>query len=86
MSSPSFDINGKVAVVTGGAGVLCAAMCRMLVEQGAKVAVLGLHPEPAEALAGELGDSAIGLGCNVLERPALETAAQKVLEIGRAHV
>ena len=38
--SVSFDINGKVAVVTGGAGVLCAAMCRMLVEQGAKVAVL----------------------------------------------
>jgi len=28
----SFDLSGKVAVVTGGAGVLCAAMCRALAE------------------------------------------------------
>lgn len=45
--SVSFDVQGKVAVVTGGAGVLCAAMCRALAAAGAKVAVLDLNAEAA---------------------------------------
>ena len=85
--SVSFDIQGKVAVVTGGAGVLCAAMCRALAEAGAKVAVLDLRPEPAEALAAELGNGAIGLACNVLEKASLEIAAQIVLaKFGRIDI
>jgi NAD(P)-dependent dehydrogenase (short-subunit alcohol dehydrogenase family) len=75
-----FDIKNKIAVVTGGAGVLCAAMCRALVEAGAKVAVLDLRPEPAQALAAELGNGAIGIACNVLDKSSVEVAAQKVLE------
>ena len=51
--SASFDVKGKVAVVTGGAGVLCAEMCRTLAWAGAKVAVLDLRLESAEALAVE---------------------------------
>jgi NAD(P)-dependent dehydrogenase (short-subunit alcohol dehydrogenase family) len=77
--SISFDIQGKVAVVTGGAGVLCASMCRTLAEAGAKVAVLDLRLEPAEALAAEIGNDAIGVACNVLEKASVETAAQVVL-------
>ncbi len=77
--SISFDIQGKIAVVTGGAGVLCAAMCRELAAAGAKVAVLDLRPEPAEALAAELGNGAIGIACDVLEKASVEAAAQKVL-------
>ena len=85
--SVSFDIQGKVAVVTGGAGVLCAAMCRALAEAGAKVAVLDLRPEPAEALAAELGNGAIGLACNVLDKTSIETAAQIVLaKFGRIDI
>jgi NAD(P)-dependent dehydrogenase (short-subunit alcohol dehydrogenase family) len=76
----SFDIQGKVAVVTGGAGVLCAAMCRALATAGVKVAVLDLRREPAESLAAEIGHGAIGVACNVLERASVEAAAQKVLE------
>ena len=45
-----FDVQDKVAVVTGGAGVLCATLCRALAEAGAKVVLV---PEgkgcPAEA-------------------------------------
>ena len=78
--SVSFDVQGKVAVVTGGAGVLCAAMCRALAEAGAKVAVLDLRPEAAEALSAELGNGALGLGCNVLDKISVEAAAQLVLE------
>lgn len=83
----NFDVRGKVAVVTGGAGVLCAAMCRELAAAGAKVAVLDLRPEPAEALAAELGNGAIGVACNVLDKASMEAAAQKVAEIyGRVDI
>jgi len=85
--SVSFDVQGKVAVVTGGAGVLCAAMCRALAKAGVKVAVLDLRPEPAESLAAEIGNSAIGVACNVLEEASVEAAAQKVLEaLGRVDI
>jgi NAD(P)-dependent dehydrogenase (short-subunit alcohol dehydrogenase family) len=77
--SVSFDVQEKVAVVTGGAGVLCAAMCRTLAEAGAKVAVLDLRLEPAESLAAELGNGAFGLACNVLEKASVEAATQKVV-------
>jgi len=76
----AFDVQGKVAVVTGGAGVLCTAMCRALAAAGAKVAILDLRQEPAEALAAELGNEAIGIACNVLDKTSLESAAQKVLD------
>jgi len=75
-----FDISGQTAVVTGGAGVLCAAMCRMLAEAGARVAVLDLRKESAEALAAELGQDAIGVACNVLDKTSIEAAAQQVLQ------
>jgi NAD(P)-dependent dehydrogenase (short-subunit alcohol dehydrogenase family) len=38
----SFDLTGKTAVVTGGAGVLCSTMVRGLVENGVRVAILDL--------------------------------------------
>jgi NAD(P)-dependent dehydrogenase (short-subunit alcohol dehydrogenase family) len=83
----SFDVQGKVVVVTGGAGVLCAAMCRVLAEAGAKVAILDLRPEPAEALAAELGNGAIGVACNVLDKASVEKAAQQVLaNFGRVDI
>ncbi len=77
--SDSFDVKGKVAVVTGGAGVLCAEMCRALANAGAKVAVLDLRLEPAEALASEIGNGAVGVACNVLEKSSVEDAALNVL-------
>jgi NAD(P)-dependent dehydrogenase (short-subunit alcohol dehydrogenase family) len=76
------DLAGKVAVVTGGGGVLCSQMARALAECGAKVAVLDLNHEAAEAVATTLrndGFTAKGFGANVLERPSLEAAAEAVL-------
>jgi NAD(P)-dependent dehydrogenase (short-subunit alcohol dehydrogenase family) len=78
----SFDLSGKVAVVTGGAGVLCAAICRALAAAKVKVAVLDLNTGAANTLAAEIrsnGGEAIGVACNVLEKNSLETAAQEVL-------
>ncbi len=78
-----FDLSGKIAVVTGGAGALCSAMCRALADASVKVAVLDLDPVAAEALAADIrqgGGQAIGVACNVLDRTSVENAAQIVLE------
>jgi len=78
----SFDLSGKVAVITGGAGVLCAAMGAALAEAGVKIAVLDMNAEAAESLAVKLrsaGGEAIGIACNVLEKESLEAAAQEVM-------
>ena len=85
-----YDFSSKTAVVTGGAGVLCAAMCRALAAAGAKLAVLDLNTEAANSLAAEIRSSsadAIGLTCNVLEQASIEAAAKVVVaKFGRVDI
>ncbi len=77
MSVLPIDLTGKTAAVTGGGGVLCGRMAKELAECGARVAVLDLRAEAAEAVAGaitEAGGQAMGIACNVLEKDSLEAA------------
>ena len=74
-------LNGKVAVVTGGGGVLCGIMAKALAKAGAKVAILDLRAEAAEAVAEEIraeGGVAMGLSANVLELASLQAAEEKI--------
>jgi 3(or 17)beta-hydroxysteroid dehydrogenase len=50
-------VEGKVVLVTGGASGLGAAAVRMLVREGAKVAITDLNEAPGQALAQELGEA-----------------------------
>ena len=75
------DLKGKVAVVTGGGGVLCGMFAKALASCGAKVAVLDLRKEAADAVADEIkadGGTAIGVCANVLSRESLEEAKKQV--------
>ncbi len=82
MSLPfDIDLRNKVAVVTGGAGVLGAQMCRALAECGAKVVIVGRDLAKAERLAESInasGGFAQGMSCDVLDRAALENAASHI--------
>jgi len=81
MKGMNVDLNGKVALVTGGGGVLCGCMAKALAESGAKVAVADLKKEAAEGVVKEIeaaGGVALAVACNVLERPSLETALEEV--------
>ena len=65
------DLSGKVALVTGGGGVLCGCMAKALAASGAAVAIADLRKEAADAVAAEIvaaGGKAIGVACNVLDK------------------
>jgi NAD(P)-dependent dehydrogenase (short-subunit alcohol dehydrogenase family) len=85
-----FSLQGKVAVVTGGGGVLCAAICHGLASAGAKVAVLDLMEPAAQRVAQELaarGGEAMAAKADVLSRESMEAARETVLaRFGRVDI
>ncbi len=77
------NLKGRVAVVTGGGGVLCGGFAKDLARQGVKVAVLDLRLDAAQKVADEIiaeGFEAIGVACNVLEKESLEAARAEINE------
>ena len=77
------NLKGRVAVVTGGGGVLCGGFAKDLARQGVKVAVLDLRLDAAQQVADEIiaeGFEAIGVACNVLEKESLEAARAEINE------
>ena len=67
-----FDLTGKSALVTGASGGLGGAIARALHGQGASVALSGTRREALEALAGELGERAHVLPCDLSDAAAVE--------------
>jgi len=77
-----FELNGKVAAVTGAGGVLCSQMAKGLAKAGAKVAVLDLMEEPAKKVADEIikaGGMALAVKCSVLDKKQLEGAKDQII-------
>ena len=75
------NLKGRVAVVTGGGGVLCSGFAKDLANVGVKVAILDLREDAAQKVADEInaaGGEAMGVSCNVLEAESLEAARQKI--------
>jgi len=70
------DINGKVAVVTGGASGIGAACVRAFAAKGAKVAVVDLNAEGARAVAAEVGG--LGVGCNIGDEASVNALVAEV--------
>jgi NAD(P)-dependent dehydrogenase (short-subunit alcohol dehydrogenase family) len=76
-----FALPGKVAVVTGGGGVLCSAMCQALARAGAKVAVLDLLEPAARKVAEEIvaaGGEAMAVPVDVLDKASVQAAGDAV--------
>ncbi|MGH2548542.1 MAG: SDR family NAD(P)-dependent oxidoreductase, partial [Thermomicrobiales bacterium] len=78
-----FGLSDRVAIVTGGSGVLGGAIARGLAHAGAWVVVIGRREKQVETSAAaisETGGSAIGLVADVLDRAQLESVRDTVLE------
>jgi len=68
------DLTGKVAFVTGSTRGIGHAVAGALYQAGARVAVVGRDPARSRAVAAELGERALGVGCDVGDRAQIDAA------------
>ncbi|HEX9412317.1 MAG TPA: SDR family oxidoreductase [Ktedonobacterales bacterium] len=76
-----FSVQGRVALIVGGSGVLGGELARGLARAGARVAVAGRRIEASQRVAEEIraaGGQARGVACDALERASLERAADEI--------
>jgi NAD(P)-dependent dehydrogenase (short-subunit alcohol dehydrogenase family) len=73
-----FDLSGKVALVTGGAGILGRHFVKALLAHGAAVAVVDLDPGAAVDALVPVGGRLAGMACDITDREAFRTVADRV--------
>ncbi len=74
----NFPLSGKIAIVTGGASGIGAAISRAFIAKGAKVAVLDISADIAKAKAAELGENAKPFVCDVSSQQSVNDAIAAV--------
>lgn len=76
------DLKGKVAVITGGAGVLGSSLVEAMASVGMKIAIADINKEVADSVAAKIaeesGATVIGVEANVLDKPSLEKAKLEI--------
>ena len=76
------NLKDKVAVITGGAGIICSTMAKSLAAQGVRTVILDLNKEAAvevaKAIEKEYGTQSIGLSASVLDKVSLEAAKKDI--------
>ena len=79
------NLKDKVAVITGGAGIICSTMARSLAAHGVKTVILDLNKEAAmetaKQIEKEFGVASIGVSASVLDKVSLESAKKEIHEM-----
>ena len=85
-----FDLTGRVAVVTGGVGLLGAEFCRTLAEAGASVTVVDMNASSSQATADALtknGYKALAVPADITQPDSVNALVEKVLaEFGKLDI
>ncbi|NBB83084.1 MAG: SDR family NAD(P)-dependent oxidoreductase [Alphaproteobacteria bacterium] len=79
MTEPTTDLTGKVAMITGASRGIGAEAARAFAAAGARVALLARSEEAIAALAGEIGDAAVAIPCDVSRYWEVETAVNATI-------
>lgn len=77
---PSFDVAGKVAVVTGGARGIGFGTAQALARRGAELVLVDLDQGATESAAAQLPGNALGLVADVTDRGAMQRVVAAVTE------
>ena len=76
------NLENKVAVITGGAGIICSSLARSLAANGVKTVILDLNKDAADAVAREIEKEfdipSMGISANVLDKSSLEVAQKEI--------
>jgi len=85
-----FDLTGRVAIITGGVGLLGTEFCRTLAEAGAAVAVVDLNASASQGTADSLmksGYKALAVPADITQPDSINAMVEKVLsEFGRLDI
>ncbi|MED4572779.1 SDR family oxidoreductase [Brevibacillus agri] len=76
------NLNGRVAVITGGSGVLCSRMAEELARHGMKLAILNRTAEKGQQVVDSIsqaGGTAMAIAANVLDKASLVAAREQIL-------
>lgn len=74
------DLSDKIIAVTGAGGVICGEFARALAACGAKVALLDINFDAAKKIADEIGDNAIAVRCDCLNKDSIIAAKENIEE------
>ena len=74
------NLENKIVAITGAGGVICSEFAKALAACGAKVALLDINYEAAKAYAEEIGENALAVRCNCLDKASVEEAKKTVNE------
>jgi len=78
-----FNIEDKIAVITGGSGILGSEIAKGLLNTGAKVVILGTNEEKLKQkikTLGKINNEVIGLKCNVLDEKNIKDVNKQILD------
>jgi len=81
--SKIFNLEGKIAVITGGAGILCSEMAKAIGKYGAKVAILDISEEGMKNVSESLSDmdiEHITIKTDVTSKESIGKAAKEIVE------
>ena len=86
-----FDLAGKVAVVTGGAGLLGQVFCQALVTAGASVAIIDIDKNKADQTAKEIkrdkNQKVLAFACDITVPDAVSSMVKEVVnQLGRIDI
>lgn len=74
------DLKGKTAAITGAGGIICGEFAKALAECGANVVLLDINYDAAAKIADEIGDNAIAIRCDCLNKESIKSAYSTVIE------